>query len=87
MVVESASFDFGDLTGKENPLRKLVVPMELLREYEEFERRMNEKMERVNQIHKADYDRCMFCWLELTMPAPVPSMRNLLGRFLLFSQA
>ena len=61
--------------------------MELLREFEAFEIRMNEEMERINQSHNADYDRCMFCWLRHTMPAQVPSMRDLMGRFLLFSRA
>jgi hypothetical protein len=68
-------------------LRKLVVPTELLREFEMFEKRMCDEMERINSRHSADYDRCMFCWLRQTMTGPDPTERNLMGRFLLFSRA
>ena len=33
MIKAKESYDFGDLSSKENPLRKLVVPMELLWEF------------------------------------------------------
>ena len=61
--------------------------MELLWEFQEFEVRMNENMERINKNHNADYDRCMFCWLKNTMAAADPLMRDLMARFLLFSRA
>ena len=84
---EPEPYDFGDLTRSENPLRKLVVPTELLREFEAFEIRMSEKMASYNPPHSADYDRCMFCWLKHTMKAADPSMRDSMGRFLLFTGA
>ena len=85
--VKAATYDFGELTRQENPLRKLIVPIELLREFEDFEIRMGEMMERLNPSHNADYDRCMFCWLKNTTAAADPLLGDLMGRFLLFSQA
>ena len=87
MVAKAAPYNFGSPTRSENPLRKLVVPTELLREFEMFEKRMCDEMERINSRHSADYDRCMFCWLRQTMTGPDPTERNLMGRFLLFSRA
>ena len=63
MFIGAATYNFGELTRQENPLRNLTVPIELLREFQDFEIRMGEMMERLNSSHKADYDRCMFCWL------------------------
>ena len=87
MFVKADTFDFGSLARQENPLRKLIVPIELLREYQDFEIRMGDAMERLNQSHSADYDRCMFCWLKNTMAGADPLLRDLMGRFLLFSGA
>ncbi len=81
------SFDFGDLTRSENPLRKTTVPANLLREFQDFEIRLSEKMASYNPPHDADYDRCMFCWLKHTMEAADPSTRDSMGRFLLFTGA
>ena len=84
---EASTYDFGDLTRQENPLRKLCIPMELLREFQDFEIRINEKMASFNPPHNVDYARCMFCWLKHTMAAADPLMRDLVGRFLLFTGA
>ena len=87
IVSEASQYDFGDLNGKENPLRKLVVPKHLLQEFKMFENRLCQEMENMNHRHNADYERCMFCWLEHTITSPDKSERDLIGRFLLFSRA
>ena len=84
---QADSYDSGELTRGDNPLCKTIVPANLLREFQDFEIRLSERMASLNPPHDADYDRCMFCWLKHTMEATNPWMREAMGRFLLFTGA